>query len=50
MNRIIQKSGRAIQTSTKYRAKIFAIFLHRELCMKKSVKIYKCVFYWKKQP
>ena len=26
MNRIIQKSGRAIQTWTKLRAKIFAIF------------------------
>ena len=30
--------------------KNFRNFLHHELCMKKSAKIHKCIFYWKKNP
>ena len=33
----------------KIACKNFRNFLHRELCMKKSAKIYKCVFHRKKQ-
>ena len=46
MNTIIQKNGRTNQTN-KIACKNFRKFLNRELCIKKSAKIHKCVFYWK---
>ena len=50
MNRLIQKSGRAIQTWTKLRAKIFTIFCIANYASKNLQKFTKCVFYWKKNP